>query len=604
MQHASHVGAAAAFAAVLMLALPAGATAQAVSEATIDTVHVEAASRIAGAAARGRAVEVIDRAELIAIGARTVGEALARATGVDLMARSPASADVSIRGSSFEQVLVMVDGVRMNDAQTGHFHLDLAVPLEQIERIEVVRGAGSAVHGADAVGGVINIVTRDDTRGWSGRAEAGTFGAVAVSGAAAGSTGAARFDAGAELRSGDGHREGTDYRIAQLRAAAALPLAGRTLRAEAAAADRAFGADHFYAPFPSFEETRTLTASVGLRGDRGDAGLEPRLMVRRHNDDFILVREDPSIYRNLHTTLQVGGEVIGRAAPGGLPVVLGVEGYGDRIASETLGDRSEERAAAFGEVAWEGDRVDLSLGGRLDWHSAFGTAVTPSLAASWSAAPALRLRASAGGGFRTPSWTDRYYADPANVGSPDLQPERTWTTEVGIDVGTGMARVGATLFQRDARDLIDWVRPAADEGAVWETRNVAEARFRGVEVQGQAAGPASTTWILRGSWLSVDAEEGAGLESKYALRPLTEEASLEARLPVGGALDLRATGHARQRAGEERHHLLDAGARWRARRGMAVSLDLHNLTDERYVDIVGQPAPGRSVRLGVEVTGR
>jgi len=73
---------------------------------------------------------------------------------------------------------------------------------------------------------------------------------------------------------------------------------------------------------------------------------------------------------------------------------------------------------------------------------------------------------------------------------------------------------------------------------------------------------------------------------------------------VGGALELRATGHARQRVGEPRHHLLDAGARWRATHGMSVSLDLHNLTGARYLDIVGQPAPGRSVRVGLEVSRR
>src|SRR5690606_27325750 len=102
------------------------------------------------------------------------------ALGVDLMPRSPALADVSLRGSSFEQVLVLVDGVRVSDAQTGHFDLDLAVPLDQVERIEILRGPGSSLHGADAMGGVINVVTRQGVERSTARAEAGTFGTTGL----------------------------------------------------------------------------------------------------------------------------------------------------------------------------------------------------------------------------------------------------------------------------------------------------------------------------------------------------------------------------------------------------------------------------------------
>src|SRR5690606_25516420 len=109
-----------------------------------------------------RSVQVIDRAAIEASPARTVAQLLTWALGVDVQARSPAQADVSIRGSSFEQILLLVDGVRMSDAQTAHYDLDTAVPLDEIERIEVLRGPGSAQYGSDAVGGVINIVTRRD----------------------------------------------------------------------------------------------------------------------------------------------------------------------------------------------------------------------------------------------------------------------------------------------------------------------------------------------------------------------------------------------------------------------------------------------------------
>ncbi|MCX5763373.1 MAG: TonB-dependent receptor plug domain-containing protein, partial [Gemmatimonadetes bacterium] len=126
--------------------------------ARLDTISV-VASRV-GKADAGRSVDVITRDAITASSARTVSELLAARLGIDVSPRSPAQADLSIRGSSPEQVAVLVDGVRVSDVQSAHYALDLAVPLEAIERVEVLRGAASALYGPDAVGGVINIVTR------------------------------------------------------------------------------------------------------------------------------------------------------------------------------------------------------------------------------------------------------------------------------------------------------------------------------------------------------------------------------------------------------------------------------------------------------------
>jgi iron complex outermembrane receptor protein len=119
----------------------------------LDTLRVTTSSRASAEMATAtRAVEVITAAQIRRLPARSVAEVLQWALGVDLMPRSPALFDVAVRGSSFEQVLVLVDGIRMSDAQTGHFDLNLAVPLDQVERIEILRGPASTLHGADAVG--------------------------------------------------------------------------------------------------------------------------------------------------------------------------------------------------------------------------------------------------------------------------------------------------------------------------------------------------------------------------------------------------------------------------------------------------------------------
>jgi iron complex outermembrane receptor protein len=591
----------------VLLAAPAAAAAQE-RPIPLDTVRVTISSLAsAEMASATRGVQVISGEVIRALPVRTVPEALQWALGVDLMPRSPALVDVGLRGSSFEQVLVLVDGVRVSDAQTGHFDLNLAVPLDQVERIEVLRGPASTLHGADAVGGVINVVTRDGGASRV-RLETGTFGTAGLALAHTLPLGSARLDLGADLRRSDGHRAGTDYETGQGRMALAVPIGGRTLDATAGYAARDFGANGFYGSNPSwdeFEKTRATTATLALRGDPAAPwAIEPVLSFRRHDDDFVLRRDDPSFYRNQHTTDQLGGRVGARyAASPALRLATAAEAFTDRLESTSLGDRSEGRAAILGEVAVGRVGAATAVAGlRADWHEAQGTFLSPSASAAWWPTGIVRLRGSVGRALRTPTWTERYYRDPANEGNPDLGPERSWSAEVGVDVTPAAgARVGLALFQREADDLIDWARAQATTD-IWRTRNVESATFRGVEAQ-LAARLLAIDWQAQGSWLSISSSAEEGAESKYALRPLVETVSLgaERRLPGGFAVALRGM-HAR-RAGEEAYLRADARGSLTLS-SIRLHLDLQNIGDTRYLDIAQVPAAGRSLLVGLEWSGR
>lgn len=568
----------------------------------LDTLEVTAGTRlVAGAAVSTRSVDVLRRADIEALPARTVSDVLSRGLGVDLQPRSPAQADLSIRGSSFEQVLVLVDGVPVNDDQTGHFHLDTAVPVDAVERIEVLRGPAAAVYGSSAIGGVVNIVTRRGRNELMARAEGGSFGSLALSADA----GVARERFSARVSAGhdrsDGHRPGTDHRITQALLTTDGAVAGGALRLDLAHAQRDFGASAFYAPFDSYEETRVSTASVSWRGSGVAWSVEPRVSFRRHDDDFILLRDNPSFYHNRHTTDLLSGEVVSRWVPRtDMRLALGASGARSSIESNSLGERTEDRTALFAEfAAGEAEGSLITAGLRLDRHEVFGTFLSPSVAAGFSISPAFRLRASGGTGFRAPTWTERFYVDPANIGNPEVEPERFRTVELSGELSRGRALVSLTGYIRDADDLIDWGRPdGAAPTAAWRTMNVESATFRGLELAARLqTGRATLTG--RGSLLSLDAEEHSGFTSKYALRPLTRSLSMEAVLPVAAArLGLRAA-HLRRAEGGD-WSLLDA------RVSMDVgALELFatatNLLDEQYADITGHTAPGRALSAGLRV---
>ncbi|MDT8339973.1 MAG: TonB-dependent receptor [Longimicrobiales bacterium] len=566
----------------------------------LDTLRVSVDSRLSPGAG---AVEVLDAPTLAALPVRTIEEALAWMTGIDLQARSPAQADVSIRGSTFEQILVLVDGVRMSDAQTGHFDLNLAIPLDRVERVEILRGPASAVYGADAVGGVINIVTRDGRGAPAGgtlRLQGGTRETWAA--ALDGTLPAGRWvlSGGASRDASDGHRDGTDYRVDRASARATGPAGRGRAVLDVGYSRRDFGAADFYAPFPSYEETRTTTAAARWVGAVASGlTLEPRLSYRRHEDDFILRRGDPDFFRNLHDSDRVTAEVQARLplGPAGA-LALGGEWSRESLESTNLGEREEDGRAVYSEVALEGRSVRLQGGLRYDDRDVVGDFLSPSAALRWTAAPGVGVRASWGRFFRAPTWTERFFTDPSHVANPELDVERGWSGEVALELRDERGVAGVTLFRRVTEDLIDWARPAGSDASVpWQSRNVEEATTDGLELTAEGVLEGGARLQASASWLTLDARQGAGFLSKSALRPLHRVLTLRAILPLPDASTLTVLGADRSRIGGGGGFTLDLRLGFPLGDGEAF-VDVQNATDQDYPDITGLPIPGRALVAG------
>jgi iron complex outermembrane receptor protein len=586
----------------LALARPAAAQ----QTTRLDTVHVTVSSRVDSAANAARTVDVITSRELAARRGQSLAEILGAHLGVDVYTRSPAQADIALRGSSIEQVVVLVNGHRVSDEQAGHYDLDLAVPTDLVDHVEILRGTGSTLYGPNAVGGVINIVTRDRAAFQTARVSAGSFGTLGASLARTGTVNGIGLQAGADYARSDGHRDGTDYKVLQARLGADAPLGPGRLRASAGAGVRDFGADAFYGPYPAYEDTHTSTASLDY-----DAPLAGRWTVhagangRRHIDLFTLIRDNPSVYQNHHDNWQTGGEVVARyAMADNAGLAIGAEGSDARLVSARLGDHQESRSAAYAELHIAGAAgAAFDAGVRGDASSEYGAFLSPSLAASAPVAPRTRVRASIGRGFRAPTWTERFYTDPANIGSPDLQSERFWAGELGLSSApTSGTRLDVAWYERRADNLIDWARPAgAPDSVPWHTLNVESARYHGIEATAEAMDIGGVDWTVRMSGLSFTPVGAAGYEGKYALRPITRTVGLTAMLPsvhgVEAVVDLLNA----RRAGEASYGRADVRLAY-AWRGTRLTADLRNLTGARYLDASGMPVAPRGLFVGLEWT--
>ena len=566
----------------------------------LDTVRVVA--RTTPAAEATRTLEVITRDDLARRAGRSLAELLAQSPGLDAQVRSPAQSDLSIRGSSFNQVVVLVDGIRVSDVQSGHYALDLVVPAAMIERIEILRGGASSLYGSDAAGGIINIVTRSDRPAGSAALRGGSWGGVGGGVSTSAGSDARQVRVAADADRSDGHRPGTDYRVVQARASAEQRTRVGRVVADVAQGVRRFGAADFYSPYPSDETTRTTTAAVRVvPEDAARVTVGGTAHLRRHTDLFTLKRDDPAFYQNQHTSRESGADIVARAAlTERISVAGGIDVLDARLRSARLGDHAQVRQGTFAQATiGAASALVLDLGLRRDHLSDEGLFVSPSVGVSVPVR-ATRLRASLNRGFRAPTWTERFYRDPANIADSTLAVETFVAREVGLRAPLG-AHVAAdvALYERRAEDLIDWAKPAgAPPGTPWRTMNFTTARYRGAEASLNAPALLGADWTLRAAGLRFDASAAPGLVGKYALRPLTRTIALASAMHLShdGTLTVDAR-HAR-RAGET--GFLHVNARLNAPVGGTVaSLELINLTGANYLDGAGKSVAGRSAFVGL-----
>jgi iron complex outermembrane receptor protein len=520
---------------------------------------------------------------------------------VDLRQRAPGGvqSDLSIRGGTFGQTLVLLDGLRLNDAQTGHYNMDLPVPMESISSIEVLRGSGSTLYGSDAVGGVVNFVTRSpEATQFRLRTAAGNFGVNQQRFSLAVVRGriAQQFAASRDFSSG--FMPNRDYRNLSLVSNSHFSTGLGSTSVLLAHNDRPYGADNFYGNYHSWERTKTWFASLrqGL-GERTEAAFA----FRRHTDLFVLHRDRPEVFTNRHAVEGYQGALRRRENIGrNTRLHYGVEGLHNSIASNNLGYHSRSSGAVYAAVDFRAlGRFSLSAGVREQVYGAKRSEISPTIGAGVWLNGRVKLKGSVSRAFRLPSYTDLYYHDPASLGSPDLRPESAWNYDTGLDWHAGgRLRGDFTMFHRRESDGIDYVRRS--ESDIWRATNIQRLRFSGVETS-MAVRLAQSHQIelrytaLKGSRAALD-----GLLSRYVFNYPCQAGVVTWQASMPGSLVGRVRVGSAQRLGRDAYTVIDA---YLARTGRRIRpfLQLTNLTNARYEEIPRVPMPGRGIVGGIEL---
>ena len=435
-----------------------------------------------------RTINVITAKDIKNSAATNVADLLQQVAGVDIRRRGTAGsqADLYIRGGGFDQTLLLIDGIKMDDAQTGHHTMNAALPIEVIERIEIIKGPAARVFGQNAFTGAINIVTKSTLENTTSvNIEAGSFGQLNGSVTVGKEFENAAIIAHVGILTSDGYRHNSDYENKNYVLKGIFNKKEQPIEVIATFFDKKFGANGFYASATAteqYEETQSslLGASTTFRTEKFK--ITPRVYWKRGQDEYVYIRDNPSVYRNLHITNKVGVETNASYTSD-----IGITGFGVDISrvfisSNNLGKRNRTMANLFLEHRFKfaDGKIDITPGVAVTYFSDFKFHAFPGLDIGFKLTDNLKAYGNLGVTYRIPTYTDLYYNDSNTIGNSNLKPEEAFAQEIGLKFNSGRFTSSVAIFNRDATNLIDFIRP--DVTSKYEATNIAKVNTKGFEV--------------------------------------------------------------------------------------------------------------------------
>lgn len=600
---------------LMTIAMTAGSSAEVrAEEATkLDSVVVTATKTEKDVRDVTQSVTVLSAEEIKKSGATNVAEALQTVTGLMVSDQGPAGAVTTahVRGSSYAQVLVLLDGIRMNSPRDSGADLSaLPVTMDEIERIEVVRGPGSALYGADAVGGVVNIITRRPVAGYVSRAggAVGSRGYDAIQLGTAGKQGVTLYSIGAERETSDGYRENSDLEQWTVHGRAGFDfgkVAALDLTANYTSKENGVPGS---TTFPSLharqlERTTVLGASYHQKVSK-----ELDLKISTSQTDDTLRYQDPDfLVDSRHESTGQASELqmTWVAAPWSI-FTAGYELRRDRLDSTDSGLHAMSNDAWYlQDEAPIGDRFILLIGERFDSHSVYGDQWSSRVSGRYLFGAGTIVRLSYGESFRAPTFNDLYWRDAWSTGNPDLRPETAKEYEAGIEqsLGGGSA-FKAAWFNRKVKDLILWdfmVFPMTPE-------NVGKADITGIEAEASLKFSRAVELALNYTYMNpIDEVAREKIYSTIAPRN-----QYKGRLTVAVDTDVYVTAEGRGvenyvRPGdpEWKYSVYDAKiAQKIGQKGKdkgEIYFAMLNIFERKYENAKGYPMPPREIRGGLTI---
>jgi iron complex outermembrane receptor protein len=582
-----------------------------------------------------KVVTVITGGEIARQPVESVSDLLKTIVGLDVRQRGPNGvlSGVAVRGGTFEQTAILLNGANLANPQTGHYNLDLPINLSDIEHIEIIQGPASLLYGASAFSGGINIVTKKnsgtelslETKGGMHRLfETGARAAIKAD--------ASSHSLSAGYASSDGYVNNSDYQIIN-----ALWQSNFTINSNAylnfqgGLNDKKYGANTFYsAAYPNqYDETRSLFAAI-----KGSAGtklkISPQLYWNRHFDHYQLTKYK-SIGENFHRTDVLGFNINAQYKWKAGITDFGGEIRNEGIISSNLGKDSlfnrnpykmtdsRTNLSVFLEHNFVLERFTLSLGLLANYNTGFtdDAGLYPNVNAAYWLTPDWKIFASWNSATRMPTFTDLYYKGPTHKGNSDVRPEKSNSLELGLKYIHPAVSASVNGFYMKGINLIDWVKQHPD--SLWESSNLTDLDKVGFETNftlnlTKIFSQIPDMRLSLGYMFMHQDKDTKGLISNYVMDYLKHKFTAGFSHPIYKNLSAdwqfrwqdRAgsyTKYENQTKGVETAYkpfsILDVKFKWKIDR-VNLFLNINNLFDTYYFDLGNIPQPGIWVTGGIQ----
>jgi len=586
----------------------------------------------------GRVLTVIDKAEISRSPIQSIDQLLDYVAGIDIRQRgtNTTQADISVRGGSFDQVLVLLNGVNITDPQTGHFNLDIPLNLSDVSRVEILQGSSARVLGSNAFSGAINIVTESNEKhSLNAELTGGSFNTFGQSVSGNLKTGKFNTFVSVSHKSSDGYISNTDFNLSNAFVQSTLTTknAGK-FNLQLAIQLKDFGSNSFYTfTYPNqFESSKTFFAALNWSLTKGNLTLNAQTYWRRHHDRFELFRDfvgAASWYKshNYHLTDVAGGKVSASYLSKLGKTTLGVDVRNEHIFSNVLGAAMDSMRAPLEtngyftkktnrllETAFIDHSVNLK-----NWYLSAGAAATNSIAFGLNAYggldiayafnDAFRVFADANSAVRLPTFNDLYYKSTTQLANPNLQAERSQTLEIGTKIQQSDWKLDATVYYRMGQNVIDWVKLPSE--TVWQSKNLTNVNALGTDIS--LIHYFSQSFIRKisssYSYLKMD-KSATNFDSKYALDYLKHKFIVSVDYQLTKFLSASWVGSYLVRSGTyslasitqnyQPYFLLDGRLVW-AQKHFDVFADANNIFNTSYADYGGLTQPGVNFNVGLRL---
>jgi iron complex outermembrane receptor protein len=612
-------------------------------EVELDPVTITSSLSSVASSKTGRNIIVIKGDAFLKLPVHSIDDLLRYVPGVEVQARGPmgAQSDIVLRGGTFQQVLVIVDGIRINDPLTGHFNSYIPIAPSEIERIEILKGASSAVYGSDAVGGVIHVITKSFATQTTPKKEAygqvtgGEYGLVNVNAGGFYSNGKTALGLGALSNNSDGQIQRGTRGFFNLNTAS-VSLSHQLNKAfqiafRSSFDDRKFAAQNFYTTFASDtadEKVQSFWNQLRLTYQQASNKFSLNFGYKALDDKYKF--NTASLPNHNKAKIFQALSVYEHKFSDNASITGGVQFFDRSIKSNDRGNHHVKQIGGF--AIWQQfiDAFTISPSLRLDWDEKAGTELIPQINASYRENKIL-FRGSAGKTIRHADFTERYnnynktLVTSGRIGNPDLSAERSFSYELGADFFAAQnLKVSATYFQRNHDDLIDYVTtPYANmprktnlspTGTYALAKNITEVNTKGFETDIQLIKEFKNQQRL---YTTVGF---TWLESKSSEATPSFYVSSHARLLTNFSIiynvsrfSIGINGLYKNRTPQfsspikatvtKDYFLLNAKAEgFLIKQKLSLFVEVDNVFDRMYSDLLGTPMPGRWVMGGLKLS--